>query len=227
MIATGGAVLTLALVVFLFRLPRPGVPVPVAVKPTLVLTPAVTEEAALFDPTALFLRTARNGSPRVPPPERGGTFADYHYPAEMVLPEDELKSLKLSLGPPITVPANPAEALWANPPGNPLLGIGRSNFEVPQLIPRSAFVEVTDATSGRRVWAEAIPGAHPPEPFGPDRRPAEFTALVDPAGLVGAPVATESSGSDTLDDYFAGYLARTLRVGDRLSPGIYLIFVGP
>ena len=55
----------------------------------------------------------------------------------------------------------------------------------------------------------------------------EFIAAVDAAGLVGSVVPTVSSGAGEVDEYFGRYLADTLRVGQRLAPGFYLISVGP
>jgi hypothetical protein len=55
----------------------------------------------------------------------------------------------------------------------------------------------------------------------------EFVAAVDPAGLVGPLVPTVRSGVEEVDNFFQNYLARTLRVGERLAPGFYRICVGP
>jgi hypothetical protein len=72
--------------------------------------------------------------------------------------------------------------------------------------------------------AQAITGA-PPGKGG--WAPVEFVARVDAAGLVGPLVVTERSGLEEVDVFFANYLARTLRVGERLAPGFYRICVGP
>ncbi len=55
----------------------------------------------------------------------------------------------------------------------------------------------------------------------------EFLAAVDPAGLVGPPVLMLRSDAADVEAYFGRYLADTLRVGQRLSPGFYRICVGP
>lgn len=221
-VAAAASVAALALVLALFRAPRPPAPPPARPVPAIVLAPALTDEAALFDPAPLFLPTDRNGTPRAPEPVPGDTFRDY--PAKLVLPAEDLR---LGLGPPIRVPASPVDALFANPPGNPLLGMGRTGAGVPQLSVRKAFVEVDSLATGRQVFAAPVPDASPPQPFGPDRRPIAYVALVGPGGLVGEPMPSTGSGSEALDGYFADCLVKTLRVGLRLPPGIYRISVGP
>jgi hypothetical protein len=222
-VAVGVAAVAILLVLMLFRSPKPA-PAPAAGQPGLkvVLAPALSDEAALFDTAPLFLPTERNGTVDVPAPQPGGAFADFK--PELVLPDDQLR---FGLRPPIPVPARPADALTEDPPGNPLLGIGQTDASIAQLPDRSSFVEVVSAATGRRVLAMPLPHAQPPEAFGPDRAPVEYLAFVDPAGLVGTLVPTSGSGSDGIDGYFARYLAQAFRIGDRLTPGIYRVSVGP
>ena len=61
----------------------------------------------------------------------------------------------------------------------------------------------------------------------PDWQPAEFLIAVTPAGLLGRPVETVSSDVEDVDVFFRDYLARTLRLGERLPPGFYRVVVGP
>jgi hypothetical protein len=154
------------------------------------------------------------------PREPGTAFAGF--PARLTFAES---GLALHLPPAAAVPENPAEALAGDPPGAPFIGFGRSDLKVETLPPRGAYVEIVDAGSGKRVFGQPVADAHPPSPS--PWRPMEFVAAVDPAGLVGPVVATVSSGAGDVDDYFARYLAETLRVGQRLAPGFYRISVGP
>jgi hypothetical protein len=52
-------------------------------------------------------------------------------------------------------------------------------------------------------------------------------AAIDPTGLAAPLTITTRSGVDEVDAYFQNFLARTLRVGERLAPGFYRISVGP
>jgi hypothetical protein len=76
------------------------------------------------------------------------------------------------------------------------------------------------------VFGRPVNDAKPPASTRP-WDPMEFVAAVDAAGLVGPLVPTARSGVDEIDAYFGHYLADTLRVGQRLSPGFYRIVVGP
>lgn len=223
--AAAVAAAAIALMLALVRPPKPPAVSggPQALAPRIVLARNLTGEAALLDPAPLFLPTDRNGSPGVPAaPEPGGGFSGYR----VSLPEG---SLTPNLGQPIAVPAGPAEALTVQPPGNPVLGIGRTSElgSIPHLSARKSFVEISDLATGLPVAALSVADAQPPEPFGPDRRPIEYVAAVEPMGLVGAPATSVSSGSPALDAYFADFLARSLHLGERLHPGIYRICVGP
>jgi hypothetical protein len=181
------------------------------------------QEASLNDPTPLFLPTEWNSAPDLPQRELGGAFQGY--PDELAFATDKLK---LALPPPVAVPASPAEALVSGAPGNPLLGIGRTDASVPVLPVRGAFVEIVATGTGAPVLARALADARPPQAA--DWQPLEFIVKVDAAGLVGPPVLTSGSGAATVDAYFGGsggYLAQDLRVGELLNPGFYRISVGP
>ena len=210
-VAGAGAAAVGALVVILFRHATPPSPPPAKAphRPTVTLVnatdQALNDEAVLLDPTPLFLPTKWNATQReLAPPDPGGRFQGFDAP-KLSFAENELK---LGLPAPIAVPAGPAEAVAADAP----------------TAARGAFVEVRMAGNGRNVLAQAIPGA-PPGRGG--WAPVEFVARVDAAGLVGPLVVTERSGLEEVDIFFANYLARTLRVGERLAPGFYRICVGP
>jgi hypothetical protein len=230
-VAVGASLGLTALVLLLFRAPRPVAPAPPAPKLTLGLGQSaagstdvlLSQEAFLHDPTPLFLPTRWNSTPAVPQPEPGDAF--HPFPAELVFATDQLK---LNLPPPVTVPASPPEALVTRAPGNPLLGIGRTDASVPVLPSRGAFIEIAAAGTGAPVFSRALADARPPTsaPW----QPLEFLVEVDAAGLVGPPVLTARSGVERVDAYFGGsggYLAQDLRVGELLNPGFYRIFVGP
>jgi hypothetical protein len=218
--AAAGAVLT-AGVAALFRAPGPFAPPPAAPAPWIFLANAdslLREATALHDPAPLFLPTEWNSRPAPPTRDPGVAFSsyapDYHFPTDglaVALPRD--------------LPANFADALADNPPGNPLLGLGRSDAPVPSLRPRGAFVEIVAAGTGATVLSTALPDARPPE--GVLWHPLEFLAAVDAAGLVGPLVLTGPSDVDAVNGYFERYLTQTFRVGERLSPGIYHLRIAP
>jgi hypothetical protein len=215
----------------LFRAPRPAAALAAAPRLTVSLgrsgqgsADVVPYEDAIFhEPTPLFLPTRWNGTPEVPRPEADEAFQTF--PPKLAFPTNELR---LNLPAPVRAPASPVEALVANPPGNPVLGFGRTNASVPVLPTRGAYIEIVGAGTGAPVFSRALADARPP--LAAAWQPLEFVVEVDPAGLVGPPVLTVGSGVPKVDAYFGGsegYLAQTLRVGELLNPGFYRIFVGP
>ena len=182
------------------------------------------EDAALHDPTPLFLPTHWSSAQKdIParPPE--GSFTGYE--PRLVFAGDRLGLGLVPAAPPLRA----AEALQAGPLGsNPLIGIGRADAPPPALGPRMACVSAADARTGRVVLTESIPDA-PGAPVELRTRawePLEFMAAVDAAGLVWPLVPTARSGT-AADSFFLGYLSRDFRIGDRLAPGFYRIWVGP
>jgi len=234
------SVVGVALVAALFRGPSEPPPAPGQARPILELpasSHALASDRAVFkDPTPLFLPTRWNAAP----PERGrrqleGNFQGYG--PDYSFSENELQ---LNLPQPVAVPAGPAHALVENSPGNPFMGIGRADSAVAPVSPRWALVEVLAAPDGRVVYSQPLKDLSTlPEPalHGGGWRPVEFMAAVDPAGLVGrlAPVVRrEPPGVDRFVQLpgksvaaIGTYLADTLRLGDRLPPGLYSVTVGP
>jgi len=210
-------------VALLIRLPEPAQPPSqkASRSPVGLVDPVVIEKTMLYDLTPLFLPTEFNSS-RKPyvPREPGSAFTGFAW--RKVFADS---GLQLHLPDAAAVPGNPAEALADDPPGAPFIGFGRGDPKVELLPPRGAYVEIDDAGTGRRVFGQAVADARPPAsaPW----RPMEFIAAVDAAGLVGSVVPTVRSGAGEVDEYFGHYLADTLRVGQRLAPGFYLISVGP
>lgn len=226
-----GGALVLAAVVALFR--SPPETRPVAAKPPAAPTavPAVRlvnlgkNEAALTDPTPLFLPTEWNAGqdplPATARHEPGSAFAGY--PAKLKFAETELA---LNFPADVAVPARASDALASAKPGQLFLGLGDAKSGgLPQLTSRKAFVEIVVAADGRRVLSQPLADAAPPGTAG--WQPMEFLVAVDATGLVGPPILTESSRVAAVDGYFQNYLVKTLHAGERLAPGFYRICVGP
>ena len=185
-----------------------------------LVDPGVIKKTMLFDLAPLFLPTEYNSSRKTyVPTEPGGTFAGFSFK-----PTFSDSQIDLHLPPPVEVPASPAEALVGDPPGAPFIGFGRTDIKTEPLASRAAYVEITDAESGRNVFSQPVSDAQPPAP---GWKPMEFMAAVDAAGLVGPPVLTVHSDVAEVDAYFGRYLAEGLRIGQRLNPGFYRIRVGP
>jgi hypothetical protein len=216
-------VVVLVGLVFLVRVPQPPpAPPPAAGKPAVGLVdPVVIRGTMLFDLTPLFLPTEFNSSRKdYLPREPGGAFAGF--PFKHTFDDAELA---LRLPPAVDLPESPADALVGDPPGAPFLGFGRGDLKMEPVAPRGAYVEITEAGSGRDVLSEAVSDAHPPSsaPW----KPMEFIAAVDAAGLVGPLIVTVHSDVGEVDAYFGRYLTDNLRIGQRLAPGFYRVCVGP
>ena len=192
-----------------------------AARPTVGLVdPVVIKGTMLFDLAPLFLPTEFNSSRKdYVPTEPGGAFAGFPFK-----PTFSDSQIELHLPPPVVVPSSPAEALEDDPPGAPFIGFGRFDIKMETLVPRAAYVEITDAGTGREVFSQPVRDARPPAS---DWKPMEFMAAVDAAGLVGPPVLTQHSDVADVDAYFGQYLTETLRIGQRLNPGFYRVVVGP
>ena len=225
--AAAGALVVLVAVSLLFRAPggpRVGVLKPVQPPVSGVkLVSLKRNEAALTDPTPLFLPTEWNAGQNALPAntqrEPGGSFQGY--PAKLAFAETELK---LDFPAAVAVPAKPAEALAADRSGLSFLGLGQVDHPVSQLIVRNAFIEILAAANGQRLLAQPLADANPP---GGAWQPMEFLVAVDAMGLVGPPTLTESSRVAAVDSYFQNYLVKTLHAGQRLAPGFYRICIGP
>lgn len=185
------------------------------------------EQATMFDPTPLFLPTEWNTGQRPLPAavqrQPGQVFSTFepkpiYGEAELALPMGSERSL----------PASPMDLL-KEPSHDPFLGFGLEDEPLNSLPPRQGLVEVREAGTG-----EMMPG-YPRKlegdlvlPAGrPDWQPAEFLVTVTVAGLLGQPADTASSDIEDVDAFFRDYLANTLRLGERLPPGIYRVVVGP
>jgi len=223
----GGALLAVLAILLLFR--APAGPRVGAIKPvpasggSVKLVRLKPNEAALTDPTPLFLPTEWNAGQNALPAntqrEPGGSFQGY--PAKLAFAETELK---LNFPSAVAVPSRPADALAADRSGQSFLGIGQVDRPVAQLVVRNAFIEILAAVNGQRLLAQPLNDANPPAGAW---QPMEFLLAVDPMGLVGPPTLTESSRVAAVDGYFQNYLVKTLHAGQRLAPGFYRVCIGP
>ena len=227
--AAAGALIIFGGVGFLFHSPRvtrtiaiqPALPQPAAVK----LVNLKRNEAALTDPTPLFLPTQWNAGQNALPAnarrEPDSSFTGY--PAKLKFAETELA---LNFPGDVSIPTRPADALPAGKLGPVFLGLGNGAPDITQLLVRKAFVEITIAGNGQRILTQTLTDANPPGWTG-WRQPMEFLVGVDAMGLVGPMILTESSRAASVDGYFQDYLVKKLHVGERLGPGFYRIWVGP
>jgi hypothetical protein len=179
------------------------------------------ERAEFFDPTPLFLPTARNagqaGLPAKLIAQPGQIFADF--PAKWSVAEANLPGYGADV---ITVPDGLADVM-SRANEAPFAGLGEIGRAGERIATRAAFVEVK-SMQGSSLIAQAVVGA--PVPRG-DFAPLEFLATVGAAGLVGDPLLVSGSGAEDVDSFFRDYLAKTFRLGERLAPGVYRVVVGP
>lgn len=214
---------------------------------------ALNDEATLLDPTPLFLPTEWNATQKeLAPPEPSGSFQSFRVPPKWAFTESDFQlgrveplagAIKpagavkmqnsISLPDPVAVPPGPAEALVPGIPSALLVGFGRSEPPIKALPPRRALVEIVATASGQPALSvqamaqvQTLAGAALP-PGGRSWQAMEFIAAVDAAGLAAPLMITERSGVEEVDAYFLDFLVRTLRVGERLTPGFYRISVGP
>ncbi|MEO7414459.1 MAG: hypothetical protein ABIZ81_13995 [Opitutaceae bacterium] len=224
------AIAGVGLVASLFGIPEnEATPPPRTQSPPIVLRAddgvdaAFDEQKILADPTPLFLPTKWNAARKgVNRPEPGATFENYQPSFVASALEQGLKS---KFPNPVTVPVTSVEALAADPPGPLFAGIGRGERVAPTLDPRSAVVKIVAAGTGQAVLQQIVLDARPPGDGA--WQPMEFLGRVDAIGLVGTLAVTRQSGVEGVDDYFRGYLVQTLRIGQRLAPGVYRISIGP
>jgi hypothetical protein len=226
LISAAAAALGLALLLALFRVPTAAPSPSRRSGPPIILKPGRTDELALRDLTPLFLPTPYNAAPsELTQPQPGSSYFD----RDAVKLKFSDADPGLQLPAPFHAPAAPIDAL-AHSPGPLAAGIGRTNAAITPLPTRGAYVEVFAAATGESVLAQALGVNARPTEAGHEVqgwKPMEFIASVDPVGLVGPVWVTSSSGVEDVDNFFRNYLARTFRLGDRLTPGFYRIVVGP
>ena len=183
------------------------------------------DQATIFDPTPLFLPTEWNtnqGSlPEAVQPQPGQVFPNSdakltYGRAELVLP----------IAPAEPTPQDPLDLLKA-PSRDPFLAFERADAPLTPLAARTAVLEIREVGTGRLVTIPNL-AANVVLPDSPTEwQPAEFLVCVTSEGLLGRPVETVSSDIEDVDVFLRDYLANTLRLGERLAPGMYRVVVGP
>lgn len=183
------------------------------------------EQATMFDPTPLFLPTEWNTGQRPLPAavqrQPGQVFGTFE--PKLMYGEAELT---LPVGSERSLPASPVDLLKESS-HDPFLGFGLEDEPLTPLPFRKGFVEVRKVGTGEMVYARNLGGEVAPPTSRLDWQPAEFLVTVTVAGLLGQPADTASSDVEEVDAFFRDYLANTLRLGERLPPGIYRVVVGP
>ena len=180
------------------------------------------ERAEYFDPTPLFFPTEHNfGANALPdnarrrPGEVFGSYAPKFNFSEQVLG---------SYGMEVTAAPERLADVLAQGNEAPFAGYGQADAILKPLPPRSGYLEVKNLATGKIIVAQSLEDLKLPKK---DFDPMEFFVAVGPAGLVGDPVLTASSGWEETDLFFRDFLAQTASLGERLSPGRYRVFVGP
>lgn len=183
----------------------------------------LNEEATLFDPTPLFLPTEWNASHNTMPGNMmrdiGRTFEDY--PPRLAFNEI---GLDLRFPATVAVPARTTDALSMMGRQQPFSGMGRNDPVMAKMTNRGAKVEVMSVNDGRLTMDLVVPVEQLAQNVW---QPLEFLLAVDAAGLIGPPVLMVRSSDEQLDGIFQDLLVKTLRMGERLPPGVYRICVGP
>lgn len=183
----------------------------------------LNDEAMLFDPTPLFLPTEWNVGHNTLPDNSmrdvGHSFQDY--PAQLTFNE---VGVSLGFPPPVEVPAKVTDALPMVSRQQPFAGLGRTDLKVGGLPERGARVDVVSARDGSEALTLTVPVDQVPAGLW---QPMEFLLAVDATGLVGPPVLMVQASDERLGATWQDMLAKSLRLGDRLAPGIYRVCVGP
>lgn len=234
-VAAGAGVGVTVMLLLLVQPPRFAAPAvapasrPMELRRIVATDVAPSEEAALRDLAPLFLPTVWNASgARMPQREPEKTFFDRE--TERFTFNEAGWNIDLSLvvtlnGKPVGA-ADPRDVLAADNPGDDLTGFGRSEAKFPKLAARGAVVEIVALGTGSNVLTLELPPEVRP-PTDSLWAPVEFLAGVDSAGLIAPLKLTTRSGVEEVDGYFRNYLARTFRLGERLTPGFYRVVVAP
>jgi len=203
------------------------------VRPRISITPLggkegnslLHDQATLFDPTPLFLPTELNTNQGPLPAEilrqPGQVFTDFEAQLTYSRPELELPGESAA-----STPQRPVDLLKA-PSNDPFLGFGRVDGLGTPLNSRTGVVEVREVGTGNLVLKQVLGSEVTIPAGGPDWQPAEFLVAVTAEGFLGRPMETASSDLEDVDVFFRDYLAKTLRLGERLGPGMYCVLVGP
>ena len=228
-IAAGVAAVAMGGMLLFFRVPTPPTATAGAsarARPPIHVEAARGDELALQDLAPLFLPTRYNAAPSaLKQPEPGQSYFD----TDAVKLHFDDANPGVHLPPPFHAPPTPADAL-ADSPGPLAAGIGRTNASPAPAPPHAAQIEVFAEANGEAVLTQTLGVSARPTVGGREIQgwsPVEFVASVDAMGLVGPLLVTSGSGVEDVDNFFRNYLAKTFRLGDRLTPGFYRIVVGP
>jgi len=185
------------------------------------------EEAALRDPSPLFLPTPLNAAQQVRPESRlrepGDSFIGYS--RRFVFSDARID---LRLPDPIRPPARPVEELARQAWDHPFPGIGQAEMAPVVLEPRVALLEIRRSKDGSVLYRERITDLALPQNL--DWRPCEFLVQTDSAGLLGRIPLVQSSGFQSSDQQFSDYLERhwtRFELMAKLPAGVYRILLGP
>lgn len=204
-----------------------------AVVPKVSITPLgmagarswLNEQATFYDPTPFFLPTKWNTNqgplPASVQPQPGQVFPNFG--AELTYGRSELA---LPIAAAESTPRSPSDLL-KTPSRDPFLGFGRVDIPLEPLAPRTAVLEITEIGSGRVVHVPNIASSVVLPAGQAEWQPAEFLVCVTAEGLLGTPVETASSDVEDVDVFLRDYLEKTLRLGERLAPGMYRVVIGP
>jgi hypothetical protein len=183
------------------------------------------DEFSLRDPIPLYLPTSLNAGQIGALGDDGRrepVAAFRNFPASLVFPES---SLRFEFPASVRVPAGMPEAIDIERGRHAFKYLGRRHFEVASFGNRFGLLEAVRAGDGQPAFAAEL-GKPEGAPEG-DWGPVSMMVAVNEAGLVGLPFVTQSSGSAQVDAWLPTYLAGPYRLGQRLSPGIYRISLGP
>lgn len=179
------------------------------------------EKSELLDPTPLFFPTEWNYGQRPPPTsslrQPGEEFASF--PPQ--LPVSERTGGRYA-SEPAAVPETLSDVLTQGDEA-PFAGMGQVDRQRSTLPVRGGYVEVKEIVSGEIVISQSLVGISAPSS---DAAPVEFLVVVSSAGIVGEPFITKSSANEEVDEFYRDYLVRSYRLGERLRPGRYRVWVG-
>ena len=180
------------------------------------------EQTQLFDPQPLFFPTEWNYGERALPEsvrrQPGQVFGSFG--ASLIFGEQSLKAYGTEA---MAAPERLADVVVQ---GNeaPFDGMGQVDVQRPALETRGAFLEVEELAQGKIIVHQSLNGLDVP---GLDFSPAEFLVVVGIAGVVGDPIVVNGSGREDIDILLRAFLVKTFRLGERLNPGRYRVWVGP
>ncbi len=222
----GGLMLLFLLSLSLIRIPVPQPSKLQTVGPPgmgVGLTQVMQSEVDLLDPTPLFLPTSHNAGYAIGPRklQMASQGNLQRFPPKLFNP---VEGVELHFPPLVELPQTPAGGLRVGMEPNPYRSMGQDDEKAVSLPQRLGFLEIV-AAGGGTTFAQNLEGTAGVA-LG-DWHPMEWMASIDRRGLVGNLALVVSSGVEDCDAFFRRYLTEKLRMGGRLSPGIYRLRIGP